>query len=169
MSTGVATKQYVDDAIAGVSGGTAPVISSFEVAATAVKAISNVNFNTFAATNGSMYNVYRQSSSAQNDEVVFLLPQAMLAGTWSFIVTFVAGTSFGIYTLATSADGSSWTDIGTVDSYAASSVPFNRTEVTGVTMPAGQKYLRLKIATKNASSSGYTARLSGVSGTRTGA
>ena len=158
--TVLASKTYVDALV---------VASSFDIIAASAKAFSHVNFNTTTITNGVMHNVYRASSAAQNDEVVFLLPQPLKAGTWTLVLTYLANTSFGIYTVSTSADAVTWTDRGTVDSYGAASVLFNRTEITGLTIPAGQLYVRLKMATKNGSSSGYLGRLTGVAGTRTGA
>lgn len=133
------------------------------------KAYSNVNFTTFQATNGAAYNAWRSSSSAQNDEVVFLLPLALRGGTWAFSVLYATTTTMGIYTVSTSVDGSTFTDQGTVDGYNGSGVNFNRSELTGLTVPAGTKFVRLKMATKNASSSSYGARFSGIGGVRTGA
>lgn len=164
----LASKTYVDAQVAGVTGGTS-TLASFEIASAGAKAWANTNFNTFTVQNGAYHNAHRGSSGAQNDSVTFLTPVALTAGTWTLVLTYVSATSAGIYTIAVSSDDSSYTDVGTVDSYAASAVNFNRTELTGVTIAAGMKYVRLKMATKNASSSGYLGRHTSIAGVRTGA
>lgn len=109
-----------------------------------------------AVPGGFIYN----SSSAVNDAAGVDID--ITAGTWSVAVTCYGANSYGIATFSLSYDnGSTWTDIGTKDLYLASpaSAYFS---TTGVVVPSGTTtaIFRIKVASKNASSSGYTAIVS---------
>lgn len=121
-----------------------------------------------AINQSAYYNGHRVSSGAQNDEMVFA-PRLFVGGTWALTAMHTMFTNRGIYTFAYSTDASTWTDFATVDGYAAADTPGGRTEVTGITMPSGALYIRVKMATKNASASAYVGTLSGFSMARTGA
>jgi len=74
----------------------------------------------------------------------------------------------GIYTIEKSVDGSTWTSVGTVDGYAAAGAS-TRSELTGLTFPTGVTFIRFRMASKNASSSAYSAVFGGFLGLRTAA
>lgn len=121
----------------------------------------------FAATvgvaGGQPFNLQRVSAiTSQNAFVEWDL--TMEAGTWTLDLYYAKNTSFGIYTI--SLDGVS---VGTIDSYAASSVTGNITSIAGIVVAAGVHALRLTMATKNASSSDYVGIFNAVSMVRTGA
>lgn len=112
------------------------------------------------------------TAGSQNDEAVFKV--LLAAGTWRLDITHYVRTARGIYTFALSTDGSSYTDIGTVDGYAASPTTgtgtFTVSSITGITVAtSGLWFFRFKMATKNASSAGYSAWLKSAGLTRTGA
>lgn len=130
-------------------------------------AYSQTNFATPTQSNSRYLAGYLVSSGAQNAEVVFRLPQTLQAGTWTFRLVHSTNTSNGIYTIATSSDGSSWSDLTTIDGYAGSAVAAVVTDATALTVPAGVAFIRVKMATKNASSSNYYGLFSAISGVRT--
>lgn len=119
--------------------------------------VSHTNFSTVQNNSASWMNTRRLSSGAQNDEVVFV--QELTPGSWMFELFHDTSTSRGIYTvsLADVTDGTigTYEDLGTIDGYAASG---DRavSMISGVAVTSrGQKAVRIKMATKNASSSGY--------------
>lgn len=109
----------------------------------------------------------RTSTNAQNNEVVFRLPSPLntTSCTWDLYLLHQTSTARGIYTVALSADDMSYTDVGTIDGYGASSTAV-RSSLTGVTPPAGCLYIRLKMASKNASSSQYIGDIQALGGVR---
>ena len=128
---------------------------------------SATNFSTPTQSNARYLAGYLASTGAQNAEVVYRLRGPLAAGTWSIRLTHSTNTSQGIYTIATSTDGSSWTDLTTIDGYASPAVAAVITDATGLTIPAQHSYVRLKMATKNASSSNYYGAFSALTGVRT--
>ena len=101
----------------------------------------------------------RYDTPAQNNEAVWLIP--LTAGTWRIDLLHYRRDVRGIYTFALSDNGSSYTDVGTTNTITASAI-------TGITVAtSGEKYLRAKMATKNASSSGYGGLYVGIGLTRT--
>lgn len=106
--------------------------------------------------------------AAQSYDFVFLLPFTLQAGTWTLQLTGHSSTNRGIVTVETSSDGSSWSSLTTFDTYAGSAGNL-QTRNTGLTMPAGVKYLKFSNPTKNGSSSGYLCSFQGIAGVRTGA
>lgn len=140
---------------------------SFNIHALA-PAYSHITFDTYTQLS-SRYNAGSvKASGGQNSEIVYLLDFALLGGTWKLQLLHTATTDRGIYTIAASADASTWTDIGTIDGYAAT-LTQTVSPLAGVAMPDGTLYLRLKMLTKNASSSNYNTEISGLYGVRTGA
>lgn len=107
------------------------------------------------------------SPANQNDEVVYH-PVICAAGTWTLDLHHIQANNRGIYTISTSPDGTTWTDKGTIDGYSASA-PNVCTSLTGIVLPGGPVYVRFKMATKNASSSGYLGSIYGWELIRTGA
>ena len=141
---------------------------SFTIVAGSVPALSDVNWTTLTQSNTRhLANYYTTTTSAQNNEIVFPLPQYLQAGTWSLRLLHTTGVNVGIYTIATSPDNSAWTDITTIDGYSNPSVDAVGTDVTGLTIGAGVRYIRFKMATKNASSSAYSGLISSLGGVRT--
>jgi hypothetical protein len=100
------------------------------------------------------------SSGAQNAIIGWDI--VIAAGTWNVSFMHVQSTNRGIYTVAVDA-----VSAGTVDGYAATTWNVIGT-VTGVVVAAtAKKRLTFEMATKNASSSGYTGSLVAVSLLRT--
>ncbi len=88
------------------------------------------------------------SGGSQNDSITFDF--VALAGTFSIELYHLPFTNRGIYTIQI--DGSS---VGTIDGYAAS-LAAARGTLTGVSIASsGQHTLKVLMATKNASSSGF--------------
>lgn len=124
---------------------------------------SHTNFaTTVGATTGQALNIQRISSGAQNAFIEWDLP--MDGGTWTFDLMYRKDATYGIYTI--SVDGVS---VGTIDGYAGVAAVSNLTSVTGIVVAPGMRAVRLTMATKNASSSNYTALFNSLSLVRTGA
>jgi hypothetical protein len=111
---------------------------------------------------GFTYSTVGALSGAQNDEIVF--PVGLRAGTWKLILAYQAESNKGIVTVYLDAVSK-----GTRDMYEASAfVRVN--EVTSIAVAAAGWYdLKLKMETKNASSSGYAATFHSACLLRTGA
>lgn len=107
------------------------------------------NWSTFQIDTAQNGNGYLQSTGAQNAEVNFDVMLA--AGTWTInLIVFKAGDS-GIYTVQL--DGSS---VGTLDGWQSPGVRKQILTLAGVAVATtAKKRLKLLMATKNASSSGY--------------
>lgn len=109
-------------------------------------------WGTLLVNTSSLANGYR-SGAVQNDLLGWDV--VLAGGTWTVELLYAKASTQGIVTL--SIDG---TDIGTIDTYAASTQHNQLSSVSGVSVTTpGKKRLRLKMATKNASSSGYDQRL----------
>lgn len=131
---------------------------------------SNVGWATFTQSGSTFYGGRRDTdNSNQNNEVVYALPVALTAGTWKFVLLHTTSLDRGIYTVAVSPDAAAWTDLTTIDGYSASSTANVRSEVTGLTVAAGMRFVRLKMATKNVSSTFYRGTHQLFTGVRTGA
>lgn len=129
--------------------------------------VSNVNF-TAPSFNVAFWNNVVMTSSLQDAEVVYATEAPLRGGTWQIALLARTSTDRGDVTIATSPDGVTFTDLTTVVCYAGSNTNPNRLVTTGLTMPQGTRYLRLKLSTKNASSTAYASGLQGLSGMRTG-
>lgn len=99
--------------------------------------------------------------AAQNDLIGWNV--VLAAGTWELTTWFPKASNQGIATITLGA-----ISVGTFDAYAAS-VTYNQQSVIGsITVPTTGKYLlQYKMATKNASSSGYQLQLGPISLRRT--
>jgi hypothetical protein len=105
------------------------------------------------------------AGGAQNNEVTWDI--WLDAGTFKFCMEHDTSSDRGIYTV--SLDGASQ---GTIDEYAASGPNWNAyNELTGLVLaaPTTARNFKLKMATKNGSSSGYFLGLASTSWIRTGA
>lgn len=112
-------------------------------------AISNTNWDTITLATVYLYGAGKLSSGAQNDEIAWDI--VLAAGTWTLELIHTKNTNLGIYTV--SLDG---TTIGTIDGYNGSAANNSRGSITGIAVAAsGKTRLKLKMATKNASSSSY--------------
>lgn len=134
---------------------------SFDALAGAVSYASD-GFNTHALNTARYYGQNRTSAGAQNNYVTFLLPY-FAPGVWNLALHHFTGADRGTYYLATSSDGLAWAELGKVDGYAASGAAA-RTTVSNVTIPEQARYLRVRMETKNASSTSYVGDISAVSG-----
>ena len=143
--------------------------TEFELAVGAGPHWSNVNWATMSVNGTDFLNARRATDNTnQNNEVVFELPRPLLAGTWTIVLCHRQGTALGIYTVSVSPDASAWTNLTTIDGYAGAGAS-TRSAVTGLTIAAGMQFIRLKMATKNASSSAYQGLVNFLAGMRTGA
>lgn len=108
------------------------------------------NWSTVFFTSTRFHGAFIYSTGAvANDEMYWDVYLA--AGTFKFKMLHEKDTDRGIYSIQI--DG---VEVGTIDGYAASSTSNVQTTVTGIVVAtAGLKRLKLKMATKNASSSGY--------------
>lgn len=127
---------------------------------------STTGFTTYAQSSSRYFGYDLFTGGTQNDEVVFDLVDALQAGTWTFVLAHMRSTDRGIYTIAVSPDASAWTTLTTIDGYAGSPAAA-RSAVTGLTVAASMRYVRLKMATKNGSSSSYVGDISYLGGVRT--
>lgn len=133
--------------------------------------VTSVNFAP-GLIGGNDIGITAVGAAAQNDEAVYRI--LLAAGTWRLDVYHFVRTARGIYTFAIDTDGASYTDIGTLDGYAASPSTgigtFTQSAITGITVPTdGLWFFRFKMATKNASSAGYSGLILQMCWTRTGA
>lgn len=110
----------------------------------------NTNFDSVVgSTTNAIHAWWIESNGTQNAERYWDV--VLAAGTWDVMLIYVKGTDRGIYSVQF--DG---VEKGTVDGYNGSTTYNNRTSVTGITVATSAKIrLKLKMATKNASSSNY--------------
>lgn len=124
--------------------------------------LPSVNWATLVANSSQVMGGYRQSTNSQNCYIEF--PVVLSAGTWTFSLVHFRSTDVGIYTLTIDGDSK-----GTIDGYNAGGPQYNiLSEITGIAVAtAGKKVIRLTMATKNASSSGYYGAISAIRLVRT--
>jgi len=101
------------------------------------------------------------SSGAQNDQITW---DAVLAkGTWTFNLLHCKLTDRGIYSVQFDS-----VEVGTIDGYYSDVLANELTNITGIVIPATKKIeIKLKMATKNASSGGYYGSIQGINLMRT--
>jgi len=131
------------------AGGTDPWF--IQIDPTDIYATGHTTWNTLAAVNSVYFHGQDiQSGGAQNSEIYWDI--GISAGTWDLQLTHSKGPNRGIYTVTL--DATSW---GTIDGYAASGsgVEQTRSALTSQTATGGKQRLKLKMATKNGSSSSY--------------
>ena len=117
---------------------------------------SHVNFNTNYVDPTYLFNAYKLSSGAQNDEITWDI--VLAAGTWSIELIYTKFSSAGIFSIQFDS-----VEKGTIDSYASSPSQNNITSITGITVAITKKVeLKLKMDTKNASSAAYSGALCAV-------
>lgn len=145
----------------------APSLAEFFDLSTFGPPYANTSWSTLTQSSAAYHGGWRASAGGQNNSVTFKLPSPLRGGSWDIRLLHRAGAACGIYHVAVSADGTSFTDVGTVDGYAASDTTV-ATNLAGVMVPNGTRFIRFTMASKNASASSYTGRLSGFAGLRTG-
>ena len=126
-------------------------------------AISHVNWDTTRVLGGNVavYGATKDSSGAQNDEINW--DRVLIAGTWTVELMYEKDPNMGIFSVQF--DG---VEKGTIDGYTAGTSFDNRSSVTGIVVATtGKVRLKLKMATKNASSASYYGRIQHVQLRRT--
>lgn len=104
---------------------------------------------------------FTNSSVAQNDSITYKV--VLGAGTWTLQTVMTQGTGSGIATITIGA-----VSAGTLDSYNASLTRNVIQTLAGIVIPTSNVYdLKFLLATKNASSTGYSWAMSGASLLRT--
>lgn len=114
-----------------------------------MSAKANVNWSDIiSGALGICYGISR-SSGAQNDSIAWDVVLAV--GTWTIQLLHYASADRGIYSVQFDS-----VEKGTIDGYRATAEADARNSVTGIVVSASAKIeLKLKMATKNASSDGY--------------
>lgn len=111
--------------------------------------ISHVGWNTNTLYSSAIYNGSRTSSGAQNAEINFDV--VLGAGTWTIEAMYMKSSGSGIYTFQI--DGAT---VGTIDTYLASTTYNNLSSISNISIiNTGKKRLKIIMATKNSSASGY--------------
>lgn len=123
---------------------------------------AQTNWSTITKNDNQILNGWLISSGAQNDSISWdvVIP----AGTWTVSVVYKSGPSCGIISVLID-DVSK----GTIDAYLASDLTYNSvgTVASIVVATSSKVTLKLKMATKNDSSSSYYGKISAVSLLRT--
>lgn len=110
---------------------------------------SHVNWNTFFTTVSQIFSGFMMSSNAQNDEITFDV--VLHAGTWEIELFYIKSSDAGIFSVQLDS-----VEKGTIDSYAAAPAYNQRSSITGIVISTTAEHeLKLKMATKHASSSAY--------------
>lgn len=116
------------------------------------KSVLDINFKNIALQGAatSIFGATKESGGSQNDEINWDV--VLGSGTWGFELIHARDTNRGIYTVSLDVTGT----LGTIDGYNAT-LGYNRSDlITGISVAAnGKQRLKLKMATKNASSSAY--------------
>jgi hypothetical protein len=115
---------------------------------------SNIGWNNIAISGIQIEFTLKYSDSQQNNEIAW---DVLLAkGTWTIEITHLKSTDRGIYSVQL--DG---VEKGTIDGYASSATENIMSSITGITIPATKKIeLKLKMKTKNNSSTAYMGSIS---------
>jgi len=106
-------------------------------------------------------------SPVQNDGAIW---QALVpCGVWTLTLKYMADSAYAILTLDYSLDGgATWTALGTIDSYAASpTISSSTLSLNTGNVGTGNIRLRVRVLSKNASSTGYSYAVSAAVLTRT--
>lgn len=120
-----------------------------------LSSFSNVNWNSINFTTTYAKEFALESTGAQNAEVTWRV--LLQAGTWKFTLMHSKAGNRGIYSVQI--DG---VEGGTIDGFAAAAANALDT-ITGISVAnSGLKTLKLKMATKNASSSSFFGVIIGI-------
>lgn len=107
-----------------------------------------------------------RTDNTQNATISYSLARALQAGTYTMRVFTGIQSDLGIFTVSTSPNNATWTALTTFDCYAAGGSTVVLTQAN-LAVPTGVLYLRMVLATKNASSSNYGCRFHGADLART--
>jgi len=131
---------------------------------------ANTNWSTVGTGSGFVKNAARTSSGAANDEVTWDV--LLGAGTWSLQLMYQQASDQGVYTVQLASDGVTFVTVnsspynastGTIDAYTAGTTNNVTSTITGITVSSSGIYrLKLKMASKNASSSSYVGKINGL-------
>ena len=149
----------IDTALKSVADAAIP--RTFEItAATPEAAASDWDLGNLGFSTTYYGNLRRFSGAGQNNYISWDV--ALVAGTWAFRVLGGTGADHGIISLRLDD-----VEVGTIDQYAVATTR-HIGSVTGVVVAtSGIKRLKIQMATKNASSSGYYCDLSYIVGGKT--
>jgi hypothetical protein len=112
-------------------------------------AVSQTNWDTISIDTGVLLNASKQSTNAVDNEIGFDV--VLAAGTWTFELLHTMNSGNGIYSIQF--DG---VQKGVIDGYASTWTTNVLSSVTAISVPtSGVVRIKLKMSTKNASSSGY--------------
>lgn len=135
----------------------------------------NTNWSSLVAAAGSVIGNTKKSSGAQNDLIYWDL--VLAGGTWTFELAHLQYTDRGQYEIALSTDGTTFTLVNaspysastaTIEGYASGTVLDKLDQITSITIANTGRYtLRIRMASKNASSSSYFGSIYGFSMFRT--
>lgn len=121
----------------------------------------STNFSSLVSDTRCIMNGKRQSTGAQNAEVYW--PVVLSKGTWTFSLMHVTASDAGIYSIQIDS-----VEKGTIDGYSGSGAANTVSTVVGITVATTGKYtLKVKMATKNGSSSSYYGYLQSIRMIRT--
>jgi len=110
---------------------------------------ASTNWDTTNAQSDSIYCGNLASDTTQNDEISW--PVVLSVGTWTFSLMHTTTTVSGIYSVQFDT-----VEKGTIDGYSGSTVRNVVSTITSIAVAAsGKVTLKLKMATKHASSSAY--------------
>ena len=117
---------------------------------------SNVNWDTITATGLTIHYAYKQSSGTQNDSIAWDV--VLAAGTWLIELLHDKHEDRGILSIQLDS-----VEKGTIDFYNSERILNVRTSLSGIVIPlTTKKELKLKMTTKNGSSSGWSASIGGI-------
>jgi hypothetical protein len=139
---------------------------SFEINAATATPISDMGFDVIELNALAYDGAVRSSEGDVDNHVTFPIAGEMHSadGLWTFTLSHFTGPDVGIYSIETTDDlGATWDVKGTVDGYAAIGAA-EQTVVTGVTVAAENDSIRLRMGTKNGSSSDFFGHVSALSG-----
>lgn len=159
-SKATAPTSDTDGVVVGAGDGSASTPWRIEVAPWTPPS-AQTNWTSITVDTGSIGNAAINSSGAQNDEIGWDV--LVGAGTWNIDIIHTLAASRGIYNVYLDSDL-----VGTIDGYGSTALRNQRGSVVGVVVATtGKKRLRLRMATKNATSTGYLGSISHVAMQRT--
>ena len=124
---------------------------------------ANTGWSSLAQASTRLGGGYVNTNTAQNAEISWDI--WLDVGTYKYAQVHATDTNNGIYSVQLDA-----VEKGTIDGYAGVTTENVYSEITGIVVAsAGVKTFKVKMATKNASSSAYTGRIVSVAWIRTGA
>lgn len=137
---------------AGVTSAVADVMMPWRFELHPVFSHANTNWSQVSVGSSILFGGYSQSSGAQNAEASWEI--ACAAGTYAFTLIHSRDVNRGIYSVQVDT-----VEVGTIDGYNGSTAHNTvNTSITGIAIATTAKHtIKLKMATKNASSSSYFA------------